>query len=279
YMGLNEKIGLDIQGEGQPHIPHPDDANWYGTTLPWMSFGYGVTITPLQTLAFYNAIANNGVMIKPRLIKEIRNRDKIVEHYEEGKINNSICSKETASKVREMMKNTVLKGTGANIYTEEFSMAGKTGTCLTGYGKGDGASEYVASFAGYFPADEPKYSCIVVVTKPNRNIGYYGSTVAAPIFKEIAQEIYTDTPTTNEYEGIEVDYKNVKEDYEQFYTTAQKYKSIMPNVEGLPAMDAVSLLENLGLKVVLKGAGKVRSQSVISGKKITSNQTIYLTTT
>jgi len=278
YMGLNQKIGLEIKGEGQPHIPHPDDANWYGTTLPWMSFGYGVSITPLQTLAFYNAIANDGVMIKPRLIKEIRNRDKVVEHYEKGEINNSICSKETASKVREMMKNTVLRGTARNIYTEQFSMAGKTGTCLTGYGRGDGSSEYIASFAGYFPADDPKYSCIVVVTKPDRSLGYYGNIVAAPVFKEIAQEIYTDTPTTNEFEDVNVDYKNVQKDYEQFYVTAQKYKSIMPNVEGLPAMDAVSLLENLGLKVVLKGAGKVRNQSITSGVKIKSNQTIYLTT-
>ena len=276
YMGLNKKIGLAIKGEGTPKIPHPDDSNWYGTTLPWMSFGYGVAITPLQTLAFYNAIANDGLMIKPRLIKEVRNRDRIIHDYNEPVVQNSVCSKETAAKVREMMKNTVKRGTATNIYTENFSMAGKTGTCLTGYGSGKSGSEYIASFAGYFPADNPKYSCIVVISRPNRSIGYYGNIVAAPVFKTIARKIYTDTPKVDEVKDLENTNPEVDQDFEKYFAVAQKYKTIMPDVKGLPAMDAVALLENLGLHVELNGAGKIKKQSIQKGQKIKQNQTILI---
>ncbi|PZD78011.1 penicillin-binding protein [Mesonia sp. K7] len=277
YMGLNQKIGLEIKGEGTPTIPHPDDKNWYGTTLPWMSFGYGVTITPLQTLAFYNAIANDGVMIKPRLIKEIRNRDQVIQKFEEGQIKNTICSKETAAVVREMMKNTVIRGTAANIHTEDFSMAGKTGTCLTGYGKNK-SGEYVSSFAGYFPAENPQYSCIVVITKPDKSIGYYGNIVAAPVFKKIAKEIYTDTPNVQEVKPSENLKRQIDKSFNGYYDITQNYKTVMPNVTGLPAMDAVSILENLGLTVKVSGMGKVTKQSVAKGEKIKSNQIIFLQT-
>ncbi|SHJ12092.1 cell division protein FtsI (penicillin-binding protein 3) [Mesonia phycicola] len=276
YMGLNKKIGLEIKGEGAPKIPHPDDSNWYGTTLPWMSFGYGVSITPLQTLAFYNAIANDGIMIKPRLIKEVRDRDKVVHDYNQPIIQNSVCSKETAMKVREMMKKTVKRGTAANIYTENFSMAGKTGTCLTGYGAGKGGSEYIASFAGYFPAEDPKYSCIVVISKPDRSIGYYGNIVAGPVFKTIAQKIYTDTPAVDEVENLESDNPEVDKNFERYFAVSQKYKTIVPNVEGLPAMDAIAILENLGLKVKLNGLGKIKKQSIQQGQKVKANQQILI---
>ncbi|MBW2962639.1 penicillin-binding protein [Mesonia aestuariivivens] len=276
YMGLNKKIGLEIKGEGTPKIPHPDDSNWYGTTLPWMSFGYGVSITPLQTLAFYNAIANDGIMIKPRLIKEVRSRDRIVYDYSQPVVQNSVCSKETASKVREMMKKTVKRGTAANIYTESFSMAGKTGTCLTGYGAGKSGSEYIASFAGYFPADHPKYSCIVVISKPDRSIGYYGNIVAGPVFKTIAQKIYIDTPNVDEIEELESTNKKVNKDFEKYFAVAQKYKTIVPDVKGLPAMDAVAILENLGLKVKLNGLGNIKKQSIEKGQKVKPNQQILI---
>lgn len=276
YMGLNKKIGLEIKGEGTPKIPHPDDSNWYGTTLPWMSFGYGVAITPLQTLAFYNAIANDGVMIKPKLIKEVRNRDRIIHDYNEPVIQNSICSKETAQKVREMMKKTVKRGTAKNIYTEHFSMAGKTGTCLTGYGGGKGGSEYIASFAGYFPAENPKYSCIVVISKPDRSIGYYGNIVAGPVFKTIAQKIYTDTPEVDQINQLEATNPEINRNFEKYFALSQKYKSIMPNVQGLPAMDALSILENLGLQVKLNGTGTITSQSISQGQKIKPNQQIQI---
>ena len=276
YMGLNRKIGLEIKGEGSPKIPHPDDSNWYGTTLPWMSFGYGVSITPLQTLAFYNAIANDGVMIKPRLIKEVRDRDKIIYDYNEPVIQNSVCSKETAGKVREMMRQTVKRGTATNIYNENFSMAGKTGTCLTGYGAGKGGSEYIASFAGYFPAENPEYSCIVVISKPDRSIGYYGNIVAGPVFKTIAQKIYTDTPNVDQIDQQEATNNEVNKDFEKYFAVSQKYKTIVPDVKGLPAMDAVAILENLGLQVKLNGSGKIKKQSIQKGEKVKPNQQILI---
>lgn len=276
YMGLNRKIGLEIKGEGSPKIPHPDDSNWYGTTLPWMSFGYGVSITPLQTLAFYNAIANDGVMIKPRLIKEVRDRDKIIYDYNEPVIQNSVCSKETAEKVREMMRQTVKRGTATNIYNENFSVAGKTGTCLTGYGAGKGGSEYIASFAGYFPAENPEYSCIVVISKPDRSIGYYGNIVAGPVFKTIAQKIYIDTPNVDQIDQQEATNNEVNKDFEKYFAVSQKYKTIVPDVKGLPAMDAVAILENLGLQVKLNGSGKIKKQSIQKGVKVKPNQQILI---
>ncbi|GAA0873288.1 penicillin-binding protein [Gangjinia marincola] len=275
-MGLDEKLGLEIVGEGNPKIPHPSDKDWYGTTLPWMSFGYGVSMTPLQTLAFYNAIANDGKMVKPKFIKEIRAWDKSVKTFDKEVINPSICSQSTVDKVKVLLENTVKRGTADNIYTPSFSMAGKTGTCLIDYGtKGDRPS-YISSFAGYFPADTPKYSCIVVIHKPNNDVGYYGNTVAAPVFKRIAQKIYTDTPVTDELESVEPVLKKEAKSYEAYYTKAQKYKTIMPDVKGLPVMDAVALLENIGIRVVVNGQGVVKSQSIDKGEKIQKNQEVTL---
>lgn len=274
-MGIDEKLGIEIVGEGEPKIPYPGDKNWYGTTLPWLAFGYGVSMTPLQTLTFYNAIANDGEMVKPRFIKAVKEWDKTVEEHHREVLKKSICSKETAKKVREMMKNTVIRGTADNIYEERFSMAGKTGTCQVEYWKKPG--QYIASFAGYFPAENPKYSCIVVIHKPNKDIGYYGNIVAAPVFKTIAQKIYTDTPVTDELDGIEVNHASVEKEFEGYYNTAQTYKTIMPDLRGLPAMDAVSLLENMGMRVRISGKGNVKRQSIDKGTKLKPNQVVSLT--
>ncbi|WP_373057074.1 penicillin-binding protein [Zunongwangia sp. H14] len=269
-MGLNKKIGLDINGEGQPRIPHPDDKNWSGLSLPWMAFGYGVSLTPLQILTFYNAVANNGVMVKPHFVKEVKEWDKTIVKVDKEIINPEVCSPQTAKKVRKMMENVVLRGTAANIYTPNFSMAGKTGTCQTEYWIEPG--RYIASFAGYFPADHPKYSCIVVIHKPKRSKGYYGNIVAAPVFKSIAQKIYTDTPIMDELEGLDIKNENVEKDFQKYYSKVQNEKILMPDVTGMPAMDAVSLLENLGFRVDLSGKGKVRSQSVAAGRELKLNQ-------
>ncbi|MDT0642390.1 penicillin-binding protein [Zunongwangia sp. F363] len=269
-MGLNKKIGLDINGEGQPRIPHPNDKNWSGLSLPWMAFGYGVSLTPLQILTFYNAIANNGVMVKPHFIKEVKEWDKTIVKMDTEIMNPEVCSPATAKKVRKMMENVVLRGTAANIYTPNFSMAGKTGTCQTEYWIEPG--RYIASFSGYFPADNPKYSCIVVIHKPKRSKGYYGNIVAAPVFKSIAQKIYTDTPIMDELPGLDIKNENVEKDFQKYYSKVQNEKILMPDVTGMPAMDAISLLENLGFKVALNGKGKVRSQSVAAGREIKKDQ-------
>jgi len=273
-MGLNEKIGLTIKGEGKPHIPHPEDSNWYGTTLPWMSFGYGVSLTSLQTLTFYNAIANDGVKVKPRFIKQVRDKNTLINSYADPIIEGSICSKETAYQLQDLMKKVVENGTGSNIKTSNFTMAGKTGTCQTEYWIE--SERYISSFVGYFPADEPKYSCIVVIHKPNPKLGYYGSTVAAPVFAKIAQKIHIDTPLKDDtsIDSIQADLAN--ESYDDYYDLSQKYKTIMPDVTGYPAMDAVSILENLGLKVNLIGFGEVQNQSIKRGTKVRTNQRVNL---
>lgn len=272
-MGLDQKIGLQIKGEGRPHIPHPDDRNWYGTTLPWMSFGYGVSQTALQVLSFYNAIANDGRMVKPRFIKAIRDKHQLVEAYNQPEVTGTVCSKETAKQVRSILENVVKRGTASNIYSSSFSMAGKTGTCQTEYWVESG--RYISSFAGYFPADEPKYSCIVVIHKPNPDIGYYGSTVAAPVFKSIAKKIYSDTPIEAKVSPQELtSLDSIKDD--TYTTILNKHITVMPNLVGLPAMDAIAIVENLGLKVKLIGEGKVLKQSISPGKNIKENYQINL---
>ena len=273
-MGLNNTLDLPILGEGIPKITHPfDKNNWDGLDLPWMAFGYGVSITPLQTLAFYNAIANDGVMLKPRFLKEVKDFDKTIEVFNKEVINPSVCSKETARKVQKMMQNVVEKkhGTAHNIYSPSFSMAGKTGTCQTEYWKESGL--YISSFAGYFPAENPKYSCIVVIHKPEKKIGYYGNVVAAPVFKKIAQKIYSDTAIEDRLKEIEISQLESKN---EIYITSDEDRSLMPNVTKLNLSDAIALLENLGLVVEVSGNGNKINQSVKSGSKINKNQKVIL---
>ena len=273
-MGLNKTLDLPILGEGIPKITHPSDKkNWDGLDLPWMAFGYGVSITPLQTLAFYNAIANDGVMLKPRFLREVKDFDKSVEVFNKEIINPSICSKETAKKVQKMMQNVVEKkhGTAHNIYSPSFSMAGKTGTCQTEYWKESGL--YISSFAGYFPVENPKYSCIVVIHKPDKEIGYYGNIVAAPVFKKIAQKIYSETAIEDRLKGIEI---TELESENKTHINSIENRSLMPNVTKLNLSDAIALLENLGLVVEISGNGIKINQSVKSGSKIKKNQKVIL---
>lgn len=278
-MHLDQELGLAIKGEGKSYIPAPGDKKWSGLSLPWMAFGYGsIQLTALQTLTFYNAIANNGEMVKPRFIKEVREWDKTIEKFEKEVIDPAICSQETIGKVQQMMKNVVERGTAEGLYDPNFSMAGKTGTAQTEYWMEDWNSNrrYISSFVGYFPSDQPKYSCMVVIHKPNFRTGYYGADVSGPVFKKIAQKIYTDSPVEDEFESLDASNPEVEKEYEQYFATARKYKAIMPNLTGYPAMDAVSILENLGLKVKVSGKGKVTGQSVKPGEKIKDKQTVNL---
>jgi cell division protein FtsI (penicillin-binding protein 3) len=278
-MHLNEKLGISIKGEGEPYIPSPGDKTWSGLSLPWMAYGYGsIQITPLQTLSFYNAIANDGILVKPRFIKEIKEWDKTIVKNELEIINPAICSKETIAKVQEMLKNVVERGTAKSLYSPNFSMAGKTGTAQTEYWMEGWASNrrYISSFVGYFPAENPKYTSIVVIHKPNSKIGIYGADVSGPVFKRIAQKIYTDTPVEDELESLEVKDDQIEKDFEKYFTTARGEINIMPNVIGMPVMDAISLLENLGLQVVIEGDGRVKDQSVAPGEKIKNKQKVAL---
>jgi len=285
-FGLTEKIGLPIKGEGIPVVHRPKTKGWDRTTLAWMSWGYSVRVTPLQTLMLYNAVANDGEMVKPRFIKELRKENRIEKTFEKEVVNPQIASPETIAQMKKIMENVVIKGTADNIYSPDFSMAGKTGTAkkylfkerITRQGdtlpKGYSNKLYVASFAGFFPVDQPKYSCIVVIHEPNKKKGYYGATVAAPVFREIAQKIYTSTPVEREVVPNDFNAEMIKDSYAQNIESIDDKK--VPNVKGMPAMDAISLLENIGLKVKVKGIGKVKKQSIRKGTPIKKGATIIL---
>lgn len=276
--GLNKKLGLIFKGEGKPFIPQPSDKNWSNLSLPWMAFGYGVSVTPLQTLTFYNAVANNGVMVKPQLVSEIKAWNKTIKKFDTEVMNPRICSPETLRKVKAILANVVKKGTGSKLYSKDFSMAGKTGTAQANYATNGGKDKhYVSSFVGYFPADNPKYSCIVVVHKPNTsNNDYYGADVAGPVFKRIAQKIYTDTPSTNVIKKLDGSVPKQEANYNSYFVKNQKEYRYIPNVRGMSGMDAVALLENLGMKVKAVGVGKVKKQSIQAGQNIVKNSTILL---
>ena len=272
-MRVNKQLGLPIRGEGIPKIPHPDDKkDWDQLDLPWMAYGYGVSMTPLQTLTFYNAIANNGVMLKPRFIEKIESFGQSSNQaFSQIILNPSLCSQSTIDKVKKMMFNVVDKkwGTAHNIRDSELTMAGKTGTCQLDYNRKDKEVEYVASFVGYFPAEKPEYSCIVVIHRPDKKIGYYGSTVAAPVFKKIAKKIYNSLPKTIYIKS------------EQIHQLSSKVKAITPegvvsDLKGMTQNEALSIIEPMGPKVEIKGKSKVKKQSPNAGasfkiyQKITS---------
>ena len=265
-MGLNKPLGLPITGEGLPKIPYPSDADWDGLDLPWMAYGYGISLTPLQTLTFYNAIANGGEMVKPRFINEISNFGNMpTKVFSKQILNPSICSSETLTKVQDMMFNVVDKkwGTAHRIKDPMISMAGKTGTCQLDYTTDK--MEYIASFVGYFPAKKPKYSCIVVIHRPNKSKGYYGAIVAAPVFKKIAKKIYNDIPikVTIKHSDLKKLESNLKND-------------TIPNVIGMSKEGAKLLLQAIGLKIILKGEGNVKRQSIDPGIKVGISQMIIL---
>lgn len=278
-MNLKDSLGLPLIGEGKSIIPDPRIKNgrWSGIALQWMAYGYGVSFTPLQTLTFYNAIANDGVMVRPKFLREIKEIDTSIETFSNEVINPRICSEETVLKLQQLLKNVVEKehGTGHGLYSDKFSMAGKTGTCQKDYVNKDQLN-YISSFSGYFPADDPKYSCIVVIHEPDKSVGYYGADVAGPVFKKIAQKIFTDAPVIDEINDLNQKSETVKASYDNYYAVAQKYKTIMPNLKGMSAMDAISILENMGLKVRTQGNGTVSKQSVISGQKVKPQSVITL---
>ena len=276
-LGLNKPLGLPFKGEGKSIIPQPSDKNWSAISLPWMSFGYGVSVTPLQTLTLYNAIANDGEMVKPLFVEEVKEWNKTIRKFDKQIINPKICSDETLKKVQAVLENVVKRGTGSKLYSKDFSMAGKTGTAQVDYHKTDGSMYYASSFAGYFPAKNPKYSCIVVVHKPNTSKNnYYGADVAGPVFKRIAQKVFTDVPSTNQVKNLRKTYPKQDKNYSIYHDNVNKKYTSIPNLKGMSGMDAVALLGNLNIKVKAIGIGKVKKQSVQAGQPIVKNQVIIL---
>lgn len=315
-MNLNEKLNISIKGEGKPYIKYPGDSSWYGTTLPWMSVGYETRLTPLQILTFYNAIANNGKMVKPLFVKRIMYHGETLKEFDTEVINPSICSDETLEKAKIMLEAVVDYGTARNLKNSIYKIAGKTGTAQIadkkfGY-KVNAKVNYQASFVGYFPADNPKYSCIVVVNSPSNNV-YYGNVVAGPVFKEISDRVYASSldihnevgngnqnlvasiPATKfgKFDDMSFVFKNlnIKADYQSVkseWVVADFYDSLLvlknryikeksvPNVIGMGAKDAVYLLENAGLKVRMIGKGKVIKQSIDANSPITNKSIIEI---
>lgn len=313
-MRLNEKLGIEIKGEGSPQIRYPGDKLWSGISLAMISHGYEISITPLQTLTFYNAIANNGKMVQPRFVKEIRYHGKLVKRFDTEVLQSSVCSKATLHKVRRILEGVVETGTAKNLKNPQIKIAGKTGTNQIynkkyGY-KSHSEVSYQASFAGYFPADEPKYSCIVVVNSPSKNV-YYGNMVAGPVFLEIARKVYAtstdmhpmiarnkdsvDLPYTKtgsrddlrkalkeldidvEKGHINADWVNTEKKAEAVeFSKRNIINGLVPNVVSMGAKDAIYLLENAGLKVRLLGRGTVRSQSIMPGTTIRKGDQIIL---
>jgi cell division protein FtsI (penicillin-binding protein 3) len=279
-MHLNKKLGLIIKGEGLPLIPSPGDKIWSKNALPSIAYGYNLKMTPLQILTFYNAIANNGEMVKPRFVKEIRSRNQHHQYFEKEVIDPAICSKQTIFEVQELLKNVVKLGTAKKLYSKNFSMAGKTGTARTEYGNYQEwlkDKKYISSFTGYFPAKNPKYSCIVVIHKPKVQKGFYGADVSGPVFKDIAQKIYTSNPNVKIINANNKhSFESIKNKYNSYYTISNKAIRTMPNLKGMAEMDAIPFLENLGLKVSCEGKGIVVEQSIKTGKNITKGEKVIL---
>lgn len=274
-FGFNKSLGLDLIGESKSLIPRPGSKQWSKIALPWMAYGYGILVTPLQMLTLYNAVANDGKLVKPQFVKEIRDVNQTIRTIDTQVLNPQIAKPEVIAQMQDILKNVVKKGTGKKLYSPYFSMAGKTGTAQMNYGKKDGGMYYASSFAGYFPAENPKYSCIVVIHKPTKG-SYYGADVAGPVFKRLAQKIFTDVPSVKEVNSIEKPLKTSVASFNKFEQKVKKFNTLMPDVKRMYPMDAIALLENLGAQVETIGYGKVYYQSVVAGTNLTENQKIIL---
>tara|TARA_R110002050_G_scaffold162939_2_gene292881 strand:- start:27468 stop:29543 length:2076 start_codon:yes stop_codon:yes gene_type:complete len=309
-MRLNKPLGVEVSGEGMPYIKSANDSTWSGLSLPWISHGYELKLTPMQLLTFYNAVANDGKMMKPMFAKSITNYGDVVKQFHPVILKESIASPETIKKAKIMLESVVTEGTARNLQNASFSIAGKTGTAQISNGAAGykGKKSYQASFCGYFPADKPLYTCIVVVNAPSKNV-YYGNLVAGPIFKEIANKVYSTSlnaqdglkksqlATATKRPRIPISKNGDYDDLASVYTelnvpftnrenahwvsvstgmdTVSVYAkrhvdNLVPNVVGMDVEDAIYLLENQGIKVEVEGRGVVKYQSVAPGYTIPS---------
>src|SRR5665647_1696822 len=313
-MRLNKPLGIQLKGEGEPLIRYPGDKLWSGLTLPMMSHGYEVELTPLQILTFYNAVANDGKMMRPLFVSAIMRNGSVIESYEPEVIINSIASRSTIRKAKKMMEGVVENGTATNLRNPNYKIAGKTGTAQIakdkyGYKTGDHMS-YSASFVGYFPAESPLYSCIVVVNSPSNGV-YFGNIVAGTVFKEISDKVYATRffrdykpenkedikPTApdvgngfradiNEVlKNLDVRYRRTADD--DWIVTRESgdtvrlagvklQNGLVPDVRGMSLRDAMFLLENAGLRVRYSGKGRVRSQSPEHGSRYFNLSLIHI---
>lgn len=309
-MGITQPASTQIDGEPVPVVHRPGDPMWNGTMLPSMSIGYSLQLTPLQMTTLYNAVANGGMRMRPWLVKELRDGAKVLKQYG-PEATGPICSPETAQRLREMMMMVIQSGTATNIRGTSFLMGGKTGTARVTEG-GRYVAKYRATFAGFFPAEQPRYTLLVMVDQPSTG-DYYGAEVAAPIFRQIAERIYNydwnmSKPAENWTEaplrypaprtiyapharevfaavGIGTSLipatnwiQTASAGHQLNLSPMEPQKGTVPNVRGMSARDAVVLLENLGFRVNLRGHGKVLRQSLLPGHRSSglSNITLFL---
>jgi len=313
-MGLCTALDLELPYPNSLLIKKPGTKSWSGVTLPWMSIGYSLRLTPIHMLTFYNAIANNGVMVMPLFTTSILKDGKEISTNNKKIINPAVCSKSSIDQIIPYLIDVVDNGTAKSIRNKNYKIAGKTGTTLLAYGNREEKKnkQYQASFVGFFPAKNPKYSCIVVVNNPKEN-GFYGGNVAAPIFKEISDKIYASDILLHK----PIDTKDIvndvprlgqgktKDAHEILTTLSIKHEStsskwmipeklnnqitlstrniekdfakgIMPNLYGMGLMDAIYLLENAGLKVDFNGKGSVTNQSIKKGDLLSNKYKINL---
>ncbi|HAP71024.1 MAG TPA: penicillin-binding protein [Cryomorphaceae bacterium] len=271
---FDQTTGVQIKGETAPIIPKPSDDNWSGLSLPWMSYGYGVEFTPLQLLTIYNAVANDGDMIKPQVVEKIMDHGREVESFEPEIIKRGICSAQTIDKLQILLEGAVRRGTATNIYDEKVTIAGKTGTCQLNYWRG--GKDYQSSFVGYFPADNPRYSCIVVISKPNYFKGYYGNIVAGPVFKAIADEVYHQLPHTPQVVGRTQLALAAQQAHDLNKQHEALEKNYLPNLRSLDLREALEILESAGLEVKVQGHGKVVKQEPALGTSLHQCSTVTL---
>ena len=316
-MSIDQPLHLQIAGEGKPNIRGPKERYFAKTTLPWMSIGYETQVPPMNILTFYNAIANNGVMVRPKFVKAAVKDGEVVKEYPTEVINPKICSDHTLTQIREILRKVVSQGLAKPAGSKQFSVSGKTGTAQISQGAAgykSGRVNYLVSFCGYFPSEAPKYSCIVSIQKPG--LPASGGLMAGSVFGKIAERVYAKDlrfdirsaidSTTNVIPPVKAGEMNeallVLNDLKvpvQKQFAGQKKKEqwghtqaapsavilqdqepasgTVPSVVGMGAKDAVYLLESKGLKVRLNGVGRVRNQSIASGSRIVKGQTIALT--
>lgn len=271
---LFDKMDIELPGITKPKILTPENKRWNAATLASISFGYSSNINLLQLATFYNGVANGGKMLKPLFIDKIMKDGKVMYSAKPKVMVNKMASEKAIKMMTNALTKAVEKGTGRSIFTPNLKMAGKTGTARFEYWL-PGPMKYRASFAGFYPADAPKYTCYVMVSEPNTSIGFYGGTVAAPVFKEIAGKTFLKTPQNIEKEML-VDKKvNLSKMVEPNVKIAVTDKQ-MPNVVGLIGKNVIPQLENLGYRVDFKGVGRIKEQFPLEGTTISKNQRIYL---
>ena len=309
-FGLGEPLNLDLPYSNNLFINNPNERSWSGISIPYMAIGYEMQFSPIHILTFYNAVANNGKMVNPTFLYAVKKQNNIIYENKVEVLNSSICSKATLDKVNPLLEGVVKYGTAKNIWTDNYSISGKTGTTVTNYSNSDEKKSYQTSFVGFFPSEEPKYSCIVLINDPKGDF-HYGGDVAAPVFREISDKIFAmdldlqkesdcektsfflpnyNMAKSNNLEDIVSNYdqiqiRNDSTSVSQFLIkSAINHKknikkldlNIMPDFTGYSKREVIFQLENKNLIVVTKGTGKVVSQSIRAGKKIYEGQEVIL---